>query len=311
MKATRDAFGEALVELGAECENLIVVDADDSLATRTIGFAEHFPERFINVGAAEQNMVGVAAGLAIAGKVALISTHAIFLCGRAYEQIRNAVGYGNLNVKCVGSHGGITVGHDGPTHFSFEDISLMRGIPGMTVIVPCDAVETKKALRALLQHIGPAYLRLGRAPVPVVSKKSSRFEIGRGVVFGEGNDLAIMACGLMVAKSLEAREALTAEGFKVTVANLHSVKPIDRDLIVRLARRCQAIVVAEEHSIYGGLGSAVAEVTSAEFPVPIEFVGLRDTFAESGAPDDLLSAYGLEAADVVAASRKVLRRKLG
>lgn len=308
-KSTRDSFGEALVELGSEYEELVVVDADDSYATRTIAFGRRFPKRFINVGAAEQNLVGIAAGLALAGKIPVISTHAIFLCGRAFEQIRNAVAYGDLNVKCVGSHGGITVGQDGPTHFGLEDIALMRVIPRMTVVVPCDAPETKRALRAIVRHQGPTYLRLGRAPVPIVSSGIDSFEIGGPNIFKEGNDVAILACGLMVAKSLDAATELQHRGIQATVANLHTIKPLNHGSINKLARRCGALVVAEEHSIYGGLGSAVAEAVSRECPVPIEFVGVPDTFAETGEANALLKRYGLDVTDIVDAAHKVIRRK--
>jgi transketolase len=304
LRATRDAFGEALVGCGESYPDLVVIDADDSHATRTDQFGKRRPERFINVGAAEQNMIGVAAGLAIAGKIPLVSTHAIFLCGRAYEQIRNAVAYGGLNVKLVGSHGGITVGYDGPTHFAFEDISLMRGVPGMLVVVPCDAVETRKALRAILDHTGPAYLRLGRAPVPVVTEADAPFALGRGAELCGGSDVAVVACGLMVAKALEAAAQLRAEGVGAAVVNLHTIKPLDGELLGRVARRCGALVVAEEHSVHGGMGSAVVEFLSQEYPVPTEFVGLRDTFAESGHPDALLSAYGMDTRDIVAAARR-------
>lgn len=309
IKATRDEFGEALIEVGIENKDLIVIDADNSLATRTIKFARYFPDRFINVGIAEQNMVGIAAGLVLSGKLPVVSTHAIFLCGRAYEQIRNVVGYGELNVKFVGSHSGITVGYDGPTHFAIEDIALMRSIPGMTVIVPADAPETRNALRAALEHIGPTYLRLGRAPVPVISNELECFEIGRGILFEGGNDVAIIACGLMVAKALEAKIELQSQGVGASVVNIHTIKPLDENLIESLAKCCRTIVVAEEHSIYGGLGSAVAEVVCNKFPVPIEFVGIRDTFAESGEPKALLKRYGLETIDIITAARKAIERK--
>lgn len=309
LKSTRDAFGEVLISLGSDYEELVVVDADNATATRTAQFGKYFPTRFINVGVAEQNMVGVAAGLALTGKISLVATHAIFLCGRGYEQIRNTVVYGGLNVKLVGTHGGITVGQDGPTHFAFEDIALMRGLPGMTVVVPSDSVETEFALRAAINYDGPIYIRLGRSPTPVVNEKCDYFRIGKGVLMEKGNDIAIIACGIMVYKALVARNILREQGLNASVVNIHTIKPIDLDLVYKLAKTCGAIVVAEEHSIFGGLGSAVAEAVGAVWPVPIETVAVRDTFAESGDAEALLKQYHLTTQDIVAAASRVINRK--
>ena len=307
--APRDAFGEALLQLGAECKELVVLDADNCLATRSSAFRNAFPQRFINVGVAEQNLVGIASGLAIAGKIPVISTHAIFLCGRAFDQIRNTVAYGRLNVKCVGTHGGITVGHDGPTHFAVEDIALMRSVPGMTVLVPADAVETRIALREAISLRGPVYIRVGRAPVPAIYSSSSDIATGPTGVLTCGRDIAILACGLMVAKSLEAAAVLDLLGVSATVVDMWRIKPLDQEFVEALARSHGALVTAEEHSVHGGMGSAVSEVVCERFPIPIEFVGLRDTFAESGDPDALLAAYGLDVGDVVNASKRAIARK--
>jgi transketolase len=307
--STRDAFGEILVELGEKYKNIVVVDADNCFATRTFKFAQHFPERFINVGVAEQNMVGIAVGMAISNKIPIISSHSIFLCGRAYEQIRNAVCYGNVNVKCVGTHGGITVGHDGPTHFAVEDIAIMRAIPNMVVIVPADAVETKKAIRAAVEYTGPVFIRLGREPVPIVSELNGGFQIGKGLILREGKDVAIIACGIMVDIALEASKKLLNTGIKAAVINMHTIKPIDKNLINNFACKCNAIVVAEEHNIYGGLGGAIAESLSNSNPVVIENVGLNDTFAESGNPHELLNKYGLNVDAIISACKKAIHQQ--
>jgi transketolase len=309
MQSLRDAFGDALVDISREYESIIVVDADNALATRTEKFARIFPERFLNVGIAEQNMIGVAAGLALADKIPFVSTHAIFLCGRAYEQIRTAVCYGDLNVKLVGSHGGIAVGHDGPTHFAIEDIALMTAIPGMTVIAPADGPEMNRAVKAAVQHKGPVYLRSGRSNVPAITDGCSGFEIGRGYNLCFGNDVAIIACGLMVSKALAAREELYRYGIIATVTNFHTIKPIDTGLIHFLASECRAIVVAEEHNIYGGLGSIVATVLANDFPIPVEFVAIRDSFCESGDENALFDKYGLGVQDIVLAALRVAKRK--
>lgn len=297
------------MDLGAEFERIVVVDADNALATRTARFAARFPGRFVNVGVAEQNMVGVAAGLALAGKIPIISSHAVFLCGRAYEQIRNAVCYGNLNVKCVGSHAGVSAGHDGPTHFALEDLAMMRVLPRMTVIVPADAMETRRALREAIKHSGPVYLRLGRSPVPLLPELPNGFQIGCASVLAQGSDVAIIACGIMVSKGLEAAAELRRASISAMVVNSHTVKPLDGQAIAWAAERCGAAVVAEEHSVYGGLGGAVAEFLAANCPVPVEFVATRDTFAESGDPAALLTRYGLDTPNIVAASRRAIARK--
>jgi len=309
MQSLRDAFGEALVNISKEYESIIVVDSDDALATRTGKFAQAFPQRFINVGVAEQNMIGVAAGLALADKIPFVSTHAIFLCGRAYEQIRTAVCYGDLNVKLIGSHGGITVGHDGPTHFAIEDLALMTAIPGMAVIVPVDGIEMTKAINAVVQYRGPVYVRSGRSSVPILTKQSTGFEIGRGYRLCSGNDVAIISCGVMVSKSMEARRNLHNQGIKATVANFHTLKPIDTDLLHFLAAECGAFVVAEEHSIYGGLGSIVATEIANDLSIPMEFVAIKDTFCESGDADALLEKYHLGVQDIVSAALHAIKRK--
>ncbi len=311
MKSTRDAYGEALVELGKSNKNVVVLDADVSKATRTKKFAEQFPGRFFNCGCAEQNMMGVAAGLSLTGKIPFASTFAVFATCRALDQVRNTIAYPRLNVKIVATHGGITVGADGPSHQSLEDMAIMRAIPNMIVIVPADAIETKKAVKESVKYEGPIYIRLGRAEVPIVTNKDSPFAIGEANVIQEGDDITIIACGIMVAVSLEAAQLLEKEGIKAKVVNMHTIKPIDEDLIIKVARETKAIVVAEEHNIIGGLGSAVAEILCNKIPTPFEQVGMRDTFAESGKPEELLAKHGLTANTIVDVARKVLKSLKG
>lgn len=308
--ATREAYGRALAELGAENRNIVVLDADLSKSTKTDLFAARFPERFFNVGIAEQNLMGMAAGLALAGKIPFASSFAIFATGRAFEQVRNSICHARLNVKIVASHAGITVGEDGASHQAVEDIAIMRALPHMTVIVPADAVQTTQAVRAAAAHHGPVYLRLGRPAVPQIYDDGYRFTWGRADVLREGKDATVVACGIMVAKALEAATALAAEGVEVTVINMAMVKPLDAETLVAAARRTGAVVTAEEHSIVGGLGSAVAEVLGENCPVPMLRVGMPDVFGESGRPEELLEKYGLTAGHVAAAVRKVLARKL-
>ncbi|MDN5331464.1 MAG: transketolase [Tepidanaerobacteraceae bacterium] len=303
--ATREAYGEALAELGEEIKDIVVLDADLSKSTKTTVFAKKFPERFFNVGIAEQNLMGTAAGLATCGKIPFASTFAVFACGRAFEQIRNSICYPNLNVKIAATHAGITVGEDGATHQSIEDIALMRSLPNMTVISPADAVETKKAVRAAAMLKGPVYLRLGRHPVETIFDDSYEFEVGKGVVLRDGKDVALIATGIMVGESLKAAEILARDGIEAMVVNIHTIKPIDEEVLLKAAE-CKAVVTAEEHSIIGGLGSAVAEVLIEKKPVLIKRVGIRDVFGMSGKPEELMKAYGITAEDIVNAAKSLI-----
>lgn len=309
MIATRDAYGEALAALGAENPRVVALDADLSGSTRSAQFGKQFPERFFNVGIAEANMVGMAAGLALTGKIPFASTFAIFGAGRAYDQVRNAICYPNLNVKIAVSHAGLTLGEDGASHQMIEDIALMRALPNMTVLVPADAVEAKLMVKAAAEHVGPVYLRFGRPAVPVVFDDSYRFDIGKAAVLRDGGDVAIFACGIMVAEALAAAETLAAEGIEARVVNVSSIKPLDVETIVAAARDCGCAVTAEEHNILAGMGGAIAEVLGEEHPVPLRRVGVRDTFGESGTPRELMEKYGLTAKDVAAAARAVVNRK--
>ncbi|MGI9952200.1 transketolase family protein [Moorellaceae bacterium AZ2] len=307
--ATREAYGRALVELGRQDERVVVLDADLSKSTKTEYFAQEFPHRFFNMGIAEQNLMGTAAGLALCGKIPFASTFAVFATGRAFEQVRNSIAYPRLNVKIAASHAGITVGEDGASHQSVEDIALMRALPNMTVIVPADAVETRQAVFAAAQHEGPVYIRLGRMSVPVIYDEDYRFQIGKAHWLRRGRDATILACGYMVALALEAARRLEVAGLSVGVLNVSTVKPLDREAVLAAARESGALVTAEEHSIIGGLGSAVAEVLAEECPVPLRRVGLRDTFGESGAPEDLLQRYGLSVPDIEKSVKEVLLQK--
>lgn len=307
--ATRDAYGEALKELGAANSQVVVLDADLTKSTKTSVFAKAFPTRFFNMGIAEQNLIGTAAGLAAAGKIPFASTFAIFATGRAYEQIRNSVAYPKLNVKIAATHAGLTVGEDGASHQALEDIALMRAIPNMTVIVPADAEETKQAVKCAAAISGPVYIRLGRPGVPVLFDETYKFAIGKAVTVAEGTDATIAATGIMVGIALEAAEKLQAEGIKTRVLNISTIKPIDREALMAAAKETGAIVTAEEHNIIGGLGSAVAEVISEICPVPLMRVGVQDTFGESGTPAALLEKYGLTADDIAAAVKTVIARK--
>lgn len=307
--ATRVSYGEALVELGAEHDNFVVLDADLAAATQTGKFKAAYPDRFYDVGIAEQNLMGVAAGIASTGHVAFASTFAMFAAGRAFEQVRNSIGYPHLNVKIGATHAGISVGEDGATHQCNEDIALMRTIPGMTVIVPSDDTEAKAAVRAAYAMEGPVYMRFGRLAVPVVNDSENfDFEIGKGIVMREGTDVTIVACGLMVQAALEAAEALAEKGISAEVIDMHTIKPLDEELIVKSASKTGRVVTCEEHSVIGGLGSAVCDVLAAKCPVPVEKLGVNDVFGESGPAVDLLKKYGLDAAGVEAAVEKVLAR---
>lgn len=293
--ATRESYGEELVKLGAEHEEIVVLDADLAEATRSGEFQKAFPDRFIDCGIAEENMMGVAAGLAAAGKVPFASSFAMFAVGRAYEQIRNSIGYPHLNVKIGASHAGISVGEDGATHQCIEDIALMRMIPGMVVINPSDYIEAKAAVRAAYEHDGPVYMRFGRLAVPVLNTDPNyKFELGKGVVLREGKDLTIIASGLPVYNCLEAAERLAQDGIDAQVINIHTIKPIDEDLIVEAAKTTGKIVTVEEHSVIGGLGSAVCDVLAEKAPTKVMKIGIYDKFGESGPALELLKKYGLD-----------------
>lgn len=309
MIATRDAYGKTLVELGRENDKVVVLDADLSGSTKTGLFAKEFPQRFFNAGIAEANMVGMAAGLAAGGMLPFASTFAVFAAGRAFEQIRQSLAYPGMNVKIVATHGGITVGEDGGSHQSVEDLAIMRSLPNMTVLCPADGPETAAAIRAIAAYDGPVYVRLGRAKVPVVFAEDCDFTIGKGAVVREGSDLTFITTGLMTAQAVEAAEILAEENIDARVVHLGSIKPIDVDLILQAARQTGAIVTAEEHSIIGGLGGAVCEVLAEGCPTPVERVGMRDVFGQSGTADDLLAHYGLTPAHLVEAAERVLQRK--
>ncbi|AWK50111.1 transketolase [Clostridium beijerinckii] len=308
--ATREAYGKALAKLSTLNENVVVLDADLSKSTKTADFKAVAPERFINMGIAEANMMGVAAGLSTCGKIPFASTFAMFAAGRAFEQIRNSICYPKLNVKVCATHAGLTVGEDGATHQSIEDISLMRSIPNMIVINPADAVETEAAILAVAKYNGPCYVRLGRLPVSVINNSENyRFEIGKGVTLTQGNDITIVATGMMVELALEAKDELAKEGINARVINIHTIKPIDKELLIKAAKETGVIVTAEEHSVIGGLGSAVAEVVTEECPVPVLKVGIKDTFGESGKPNELLKTYGLTTEAIVEYSKKAISLK--
>jgi len=307
--ATREAYGKALVKLGTENKDIVVLDADLSKSTKTCDFAKVFPERFFDMGVAEQNMLGTAAGLAAAGKIPFASSFAVFATGRAFEQIRNSIAYPALNVKIAASHAGLSVGEDGASHQSVEDIALMRALPNMTVIIPADATETELAVRAAVDIKGPVYIRLGRLGLPALFNEDYKFEVGKAVTLREGADATVVACGLMVGPALEAADLLAGENIQVRVINMHTIKPVDRETIKKAAIETKAIVTAEEHNIIGGLGSAVAEVLVQTVPVVQEMVGIKDTFGESGTPAELLEKYGLTARDIVAAVKRVIERK--
>ena len=303
--ATREAYGKALAKYGMENENIVVLDADLSKSTKTADFKKVCPDRFINMGIAEGNMMAVAAGLAACGKIPFASTFAMFAAGRAFEQIRNSICYPKLNVKICATHAGITVGEDGASHQAIEDISLMRSIPNMTIINPSDAVEAEAAIKAIIEYKGPCYVRLGRSAVNIINDNADyKFEIGKGSLLREGKDATIIATGIMVDAALEAYNILAEEGIRTRVINIHTIKPIDEEIITKAARETGVIITAEEHSIIGGLGSAVAEVVSANYPVSVLRVGIKDVFGESGKPAELLKAYGLTAEDIVKEVKK-------
>ena len=305
--ATREAYGKALVKLGKINDDVVVLDADLSKSTKTNDFLKAYPSRFFNMGIAEQNLVGAACGLAAAGKIPFASTFAMFATGRAFEVIRNSVCYPKLNVKICATHAGITVGEDGGSHQSVEDISLMRSIPNMTVLVPADGVEAEKMIFEAAKFDGPMYVRLGRSAVPTLFGEDYDFQIGKGIVLREGSDATIVACGIMVNEALIAAEMLKEENISVRVINMSTIKPIDKELIIKAAQETKAIVTAEEHSIIGGLGSAVSEVVSETNPVIVKKVGMNDCFGQSGTPNELLEKYGLTAKNIAEKVREALR----
>jgi len=299
--ATRASYGRALQELGEENKNVVVMDADLSGSTMTKKFAEKFPERFINAGIAEENMVGMAAGLALSGKTVFCSSFAMFAAGRAFEVIRNSVAHNNANVKICATHAGLTVGPDGASHQCLEDLAIMRTIPGMTVINPADDVSARKLIKAAAEFNGPCYIRLGRSAVPVVYEENVEIKIGKALELRKGNDCTIIATGIMVEKAMEAAEILASKGIDARVIDMHTIKPVDKDAIIAAAKETGAIVTAEEHNVIGGLGSAVAEVLAESAPCRMRIVGVKDSFGQSGEPDELLKLYGLTAEDIVKA----------
>ena len=306
-KATRAAYGEFLVREGANNEKLIVMDADLSGSTKTKEFAKVFPERFVQSGIAEQDLMAEAAGIALSGHVVCASTFAMFAAGRAYEIIRNSIGYTGANVKICATHSGITVGEDGASHQTFEDIALMREIPGMVVVNPADAVSAGALLKKVVDMDGPAYVRLGRASVPVLYDENHQFQLGKAEMLRDGSDVTVIATGIMVSAAVEAAESLAEEGISVRVLDMHTIKPLDEEAVIKAANETGKIVTAEEHSVIGGLGSAVAETVVRNCPVPVEMVGQKDVFGESGKPDELLKKYGMTAGDVVEAVKKLVK----
>ncbi|MCS7203397.1 MAG: transketolase family protein [Thermodesulfovibrio sp.] len=306
--ATRDAYGMILAQLGSKNPNIVVLDADLSCSTKTVLFAKQFPQRFFNMGVAEQDMIGFATGLALTGKIPFASTFAIFASGRAWEQVRQSVCYSKANVKIVATHGGITVGEDGATHQALEDIALMRVIPDMTVIVPADAYETAQCVVEVAKYQGPVYVRLGRAKVPAVMPKDYKFQIGKAYIFRLGKDVNIIATGIMVYESLRASEELNNEGIDTGVINLSTIKPLDVETILSVAKNSKLIITAEEHSVIGGLGSAVAEFLSEEYPIPIKKIGVKDCFGCSGDYKELLRFYGLTKENIINTVREFFKK---
>jgi len=308
-KPTRDGYGEGLIELGKKDKNVVVLCADLTGSTRSKMFKDEFPDRFIEVGIAEQNMMSLATGLALVGKIPFVSTYSVFCPGRNWDQLRIGVAYNKCNVKLTGAHAGISVGQDGATHQGLEDIAIVRVLPNMTVLAPCDAVETKKATIAAGKMEGPVYLRFAREATPVFTAADTPFRIGEAEVFRKGQDASIIACGPIVYEALLAAEELSKEGIDVRVINNHTIKPIDDEMIIKAAQETGAIVTGEDHQVTGGLGSAVAEVLSKNHPVPIEMIGVQDRFGESGAPEELMKEFGLVAVNIKEAVKKVLKRK--
>lgn len=309
MKATRDAFGEELVELGRKNRKVVVLSGDLEDATRAEYFKKEFPERFFNLGIAEQDILGTAVGLSLDGLIPFACSFAVFLTNRAYGILRISICYNRRNVKVIGSHAGLTVGEDGATAQCLEDFAITRVLPNLIVLSPVDAIEAKKATMAMAEICGPVYMRLGRAPYPIITKESDRFEVGKANLMREGKDVTIIATGLMVSESLKAADILSKDGIEAKVINIHTIKPLDEEAIIKAARETSAVVTVEEHQINGGLGSAVAEVLSGNYPVPVGMVAVRDTFGESGDPEGLLKKYHLKDTDIVNAVKMVLKRK--
>ncbi|MFH1791126.1 MAG: transketolase family protein [Candidatus Omnitrophota bacterium] len=306
---TRDGFGKGLLELGAKDKNVVVLSADLTDSTRAAWFRDAYPDRFLGFGVAEQDMFGAAAGLALLGKIPFACTFGVFASGRAWDQIRISLAYMNLNVKIGGTHGGISVGPDGATHQALEEITLMRMLPNMTIVVPCDAVAAKKATLAAAALKGPVYIRLGRSAVPVITRENDFFKIGKANVLNKGDDITVFACGQVVYEALAAAKILKKEGIEARVINLHTPKPIDRSAIIKAARETGAIVTVEEHTLYGGFGSAIAEVVIEKCPVIMKMIGVKDTFGESGEPEELFEHFGLTAKHIVQAARQAIKEK--
>ncbi|MFA5842636.1 MAG: transketolase family protein [Candidatus Gracilibacteria bacterium] len=309
MLLTRQGWADALIELGTKDPRVVVLDADLAKSTLTCLFKDKFPDRFFDMGIAEQNMINVAGGMSLTGLVPFVSTYGVFVSGRAWEQIRTSICYGQLNVKFGGAHGGLSVGPDGATHQALEEIAIMRVIPNMTVLVPSDYYETKKAVLASVEINGPVYIRFGREKVPVVTSADMPFKIGKAITLQEGKDVTFVACGAMVAEALDAAEALVQKGISAEVINLHTIKPIDKEALIASARKTGCVVTAEEHQLFGGMGSAVAEVLVQNFQVPMEMVGIADTFGESGQPRELMEKYGITSKEIFEKALKVVARK--
>ena len=307
--ATRESYGNILIELGKENKNIVVMDADLSKSTKTAGFAKKYPERFINAGIAEQNLMGMAAGLATTGKVVFASTFAVFATGRAFEIIRNSICYPKLNVKIAATHAGLTVGEDGGSHQSIADLAIMRSLPNMTIIVPADDIETRQAVRAAVDIDGPVYIRLGRLGVPAIFDENYTFEFGKGNLLKDGNDITIIGTGIMSSKCLEAAKLLEKEGIHARVINISTIKPIDEEIIIKAAKETNRIITVEEHSIIGGLGSAVCDVVSTYCPVKVVKIGVNDKFGESGKPEELLVKHGLTIENIYQTAKKVVSNK--
>jgi transketolase len=310
MMLTRQGWADALLELGEKNPNVVVLDADLAKSTLTILFKDKYPKRFFDMGIAEQNMINTAGGLSLTGLIPFVSTYGVFVSGRAWEQIRTSICYGELNVKLGGAHGGISVGPDGATHQALEEIAIMRVIPNMTLLVPTDYYETKKAVLAAAKINGPVYIRFGREKVPVVTSADAPFEVGKAITMKEGTDITIVACGVMVAEALDAAEELAKENINAEVINLHTIKPIDKDALIQSVKKTGCLVTAEEHQLAGGMGSAVIEVLAQENPVPTEMVGINDTFGESGKPRELMEKYGLTSKEILKKAKLALKRKL-
>lgn len=308
---TRNGYGEGVLELGEANQSVVVLTADLAESTRVLEFQKRFPERFVECGVAEQNMMGIAAGLALGGKLPFVSSYAVFSPGRSWDQLRVSVCYSKANVKVVGAHTGVSVGPDGATHQALEDIAITRVLPNLTVVVPCDYLEAKKATLAIGEALGPAYLRLTREKTPQMTILETPFQIGKAEIFREGTDVAIVGCGPILYNALLAALELEKEGVSVCVVNNHTIKPIDEETLVSVAKKCGAVVTLEEHQVMGGAGSAVCEVLARHCPVPVEMLGMQDTFGESGKPEELLEKYGMGVGAVVASIRKVLSRKVG